>query len=358
MKRSPLFLFALLILSASVAAPQGEEVAPTPAVTPAAVPTQGVVAYLGDRAITEADLDKMLQSKLLRIRQQEYDIKLEAVRDYAFNLQQEQEATRLGITKEELRTKNVTEKVAEPTKEEVQDIFTRYRSRLPADDEQARKEITDRLRERNTQMREQAWRDELLTSAKLRVALVPPRLEIAIEANDPAIGSASAPVTLVEFTDFQCPYCGQVQATLQQLRATYGDRLRFVLKQLPLQMHPQARLAAEASLCANDQGKFVEARDWLFGHRNGVTAEALKTWASEAKLDQAAFASCLGEHKHAKTVDDDLAYATGIEVSSTPTFFINGRLFAGARPLDSFKAVIDEELVRAGVAVDEHASAK
>ncbi|MFH1177292.1 MAG: thioredoxin domain-containing protein [Acidobacteriota bacterium] len=316
------------------------------AATPAAPAAAGIAAYLGERAISEAELEASLKSRLLRIRQEAYEAKLEGLKDLAFGLLQEQEAASLAISRDELFRKNVTDKAAAPTDAEIQDIFARFRSRLPGDDDQARKEVSERLRERNLQLRAKAWREELLAGARLRILLEPPRTELAIEPDDPTIGSAVAPVTLVEFSDYQCPYCAQAQASLQQLRAAYPDKLRMVFKQLPLPMHPQARLAAEAVLCATDQGKLAEAREWLFGHRTKLSPEAIKGWAAEAKLDATVFNACLDEHRHAKTVDGDLAYAASIEVNSTPTFFINGRLISGARPFEQLKEIVEQELAR------------
>lgn len=325
---------------------------------PAAAAGSEVAGYLGERAITAAEVDAAIKGQLKRLRQEEYDLRMEGLRTLAFQILQDQEAAKQGISRDELYKRNVTDKTAEPAKEEIDQILQRFRARLPEDDAAARQEVVNHLRERNAQTRLEAWKGELLAAAKLKVALEPPRTEIRVEANDPVVGATDAPVTIVEFTDFQCPYCQQAHTALGQVEAAYAGKLRRVFKQLPLPMHPQARLAAEASLCAADQGKFAAARDWLFTNKDKVTIEALKGWAAEVKLDEAAFTRCLDEHTHAKEVDEDLTYAAEIEVNSTPTFFVNGRLIAGARPADAFREVIDDELARAGAVAAPVAAVK
>jgi len=208
-------------------------------------------------------------------------------------------------------------------------------------------EVRRVLRDRSAAQRAEAFKSDLLAGIKLRIVLDPPRLVVPTEANDPSVGPENAAVTVVEYSDFQCPYCQRGQATVKQLRTEYGDRVRFTFKQLPLGMHPQARLAAEAALCASDQAKYWEARDWMFAHQGGVTADALKTWSKEAGLDADAFARCIDSNAHAKDVDADVATAATTATSSTPTYFINGRLVQGAVPIPQFREVIEDELARA-----------
>jgi protein-disulfide isomerase len=182
----------------------------------------------------------------------------------------------------------------------------------------------------------------------IRVSLDPPRQTVNLAATDPAVGAASAPVTLVEFSDFQCPFCQRVEPTLKQLRDKYGDKLRIVWKDFPLtQIHPQAFKAGEAGHCAGEQGKFWEYHDRLFANQQALQPADLKKHAADLGLNAAAFATCLDSSKFGERVRDGVSQGTSLGVNSTPTIFINGRRLSGAQPLEVFVAAIDEELSRA-----------
>ena len=339
---SPLAWLALVTVTAAGAGSAAAQPARTAAVEPG-----DVVAYIGDRAISARDVEGRLKARLFKARQETYDLQVEGIREVAFAHMQEQEAAKLGVSREAFFKREVTEKVAEPKDEEVQQIFTTYRQRLPGTDDEARAEVRRVLRERNAGQRAEAFKTELLSRAKLRITLDPPRLDVPVEANDPVVGAAGASVTLIEFSDFQCPYCQRAHVILKQLRGEYGDRLKMAFKQLPLGIHAQARFAAEVSLCANDQGKYWEAREWLFAHREGVTPDTAKQWGTGAGLDAASFARCLDGHLRAADIDADMALAETLATGSTPAFFVNGRLIEGARPIEHFRQVIDDELARA-----------
>jgi protein-disulfide isomerase len=354
MKRAVTFL---VILLAGLPALAQQPAAAASGKMPVAVPP-GTVALLDGKPISASDLDDVLGSRLLKVRQQEYQIKSDAIKEYAFKLLEKQQAAKEGISVDELYRRNVTAKLAEPSKDEVSSLVRRYRAQLPQDEEAARAQVVQYLTEQSKQQLEKEFRDSVLASAKLDVLLEPPRAEITIDKDDPVVGNPSAPVTLVEFSDFQCPYCRHSQETLKQLRTAYGDKLRMVFKQLPLPMHPQARIGAEAALCAQDQGKYWEMREWMFANQNDLKAEALTAAAKDAKLDADAFAKCLATHATAARIDRDLAEAKDLGATGTPTFFVDGRLLEGAQSYDSFREVIDQELARVGASAPTVAEKK
>ena len=182
----------------------------------------------------------------------------------------------------------------------------------------------------------------------VRVLIDAPRRDVSIESTDPSLGRASAPVTLIEFSDFQCPFCQRVAPTLKKVRDTYGDRVRIVWKDFPLtQIHPQAFKASEAAHCAGDQGKYWEYHDRLFANQQSLQPEELKQHATALGLDAAAFNACLDSSKYGERVRDGVAQGTRLGVNSTPTIYINGRMLSGAQPYETFVSVIDEELSRA-----------
>ena len=182
----------------------------------------------------------------------------------------------------------------------------------------------------------------------VRVLLDAPRYDVAVGADDPTLGPPDAPVTLVEFSDFQCPFCLQLMPTLKRLREAYGDRIRIVWKDFPLTtIHPQAFKAAEAANCAREQGKFWEYHDLLFANQQALQPEFLKEYAGDAGLDVAQFGACLDAAKYGDRVQEQMGIGNGLGVSSTPSTFINGRLVSGALPYEAFVAIIEEELERA-----------
>lgn len=174
-----------------------------------------------------------------------------------------------------------------------------------------------------------------------------PRRNVEIDPADPTIGNKAAPITLIEFADFQCPYCGRVAPTIKKLRETYGDKVRLVWKDFPLtQIHPQAFKAGEAAHCAGDQGKYWEYHDRLFANQQSLMPDDLKRHAADLGLDATTFAACLDTSKYGERVRDGVAEGTRLGVNSTPMFYVNGRVLSGAQPYEAFASVIDEELSR------------
>lgn len=179
---------------------------------------------------------------------------------------------------------------------------------------------------------------------------------VTIDADDnPAKGPADAKVTIVEFSDFQCPYCGRfVQQTLPQILSNYGDKVRFVFMNFPLtSIHENAQKAAEAGECANEQGAFWQFHDIMFQNQSALTVDNLKSYAAQLNLDTAKFNECLDSGKMADAVAADMAVAekaatdAGLTRFGTPAFFINGNSLQGAQPYDVFKAAIDAALAAA-----------
>jgi protein-disulfide isomerase len=156
-------------------------------------------------------------------------------------------------------------------------------------------------------------------------------------------------VTIVEFSDFECPYCSRVVPSLDQVVAKYEDSVRLVFRQFPLtSIHAQAQKAAEASLCADEQGRFWDMHDAMFAQQKELAVPQLKELAASLELDGEAFAECLDSSKFAAQVAADLRAGQAAGVSGTPAMFINGRFVNGAVPYETLAAIIDEELARRG----------
>jgi protein-disulfide isomerase len=170
------------------------------------------------------------------------------------------------------------------------------------------------------------------------------RVTVSTEG-DPSIGPAEAPVTIVEFSDYQCPFCQSwYQQTFSLLQTNYPDQIRFVYRDLPLPMHPEAVPAAEAAHCAGDQNAYWKFHDALFSGQYTLGRAAYEQYAADLGLDTAAFTTCLDDHRYQDEVNTDAADAARLGLSGTPSFVINGRILVGALPYGDFKAIIDEEL--------------
>lgn len=162
--------------------------------------------------------------------------------------------------------------------------------------------------------------------------------------DDAQKGPSNAKVTIIEFSDYQCPYCAKAEPTLKQIFDTYKNDVRLVYRDFPLNFHQYAQKAAEASECAHEQGKFWEYHDILFNNQQALDVSSLKKYASDLKLDTAKFNGCLDSGKYEAEVKKDMQDGLNANVRGTPAFFINGRLISGSQPFENFKTVIDEEL--------------
>jgi protein-disulfide isomerase len=229
--------------------------------------------------------------------------------------------------------------------------MTQYRARLAPDDEQARQQVIGALNQQAQARLREDLRKELFAKNDVVILLDPPRVEVALGEGTPMRGPLTAPVVLVEYTDFQCPYCTRIQPTIDALRERYGDQLLHVFKNLPLPMHAQAQLAGEAALCAQDQDKFWEFHDWLFENQRNLSQESMVAQAGVLELDTELFAACIDQKTYTEKVKDDMKEARSFGFTGTPGFLINGRAVTGAQPIEAFEVIIDEELTLKGIEI-------
>jgi protein-disulfide isomerase len=171
-----------------------------------------------------------------------------------------------------------------------------------------------------------------------------PAAGVSVAGEEPFLGGKGAKLTILEYSDFQCPFCSRVVPTVQQIADTYGDQVKIVFRNFPLSFHQFAQKAAEASECANSQGKFWEMHDKMFANQNALTIENLKSYAGQIGLDQAKFDACLDNGDMKSVVDKEFQEGTASGVQGTPAFLIGGELMSGALPFDQFKTVIDKKL--------------
>ena len=212
-----------------------------------------------------------------------------------------------------------------------------------------RDQIVEMLQNQRTDLETRRFTNALWLKHGIKALDKPKRVDIP--GSGPARGAANAPITIVEFSDFQCPYCVRTVPEIQQVLAIYPDHVRVVYRQLPLRsIHPQAQAAAEASLCANDQGKFWEMHDALFALNGKLQDSSYADLATKLGLKADDFANCMTEHKHAKTVEADTAAADAVGATGTPYLLVNGRSLNGAASFNDMAMLVEDELARLGLA--------
>jgi protein-disulfide isomerase len=192
--------------------------------------------------------------------------------------------------------------------------------------------------------------NDLKAQAQIKIMLDPWRVPVA-DNGRPSRGLKTAPVTIIEFSDYACPFCGRAEETVKQVRQAYGDLVRVVFRNYPLPFHENAQKAAEAAGCSEEQGKFWEMHEKLFSNSESLSVENIKTYAKELGLEIARFEQCLNSGKRAVEVAKDFQDGKSAGVSGTPAFFINGRFLSGAQPFKNFAVIIDDELIRAGAKI-------
>jgi protein-disulfide isomerase len=258
----------------------------------------------------------------------------------------EAEAGKAGKSVEEWMKQDFLPSVPEPTDDEVKKVFEESK-RPAAELEQAAPGLREQLRRAAGQQRFGSLLQELMTKHQVQTLLTAPEpVRLPVAASGPAKGSEKAKVTIVEFSDFQCPYCSRVNPTIERVMQGYGDKVRVVYRQFPLPFHAQAQKAAEASLCANDQGKFWSLHDRMFADQGKLAVPDLKAAARELGLDGARFDACLDGGGKGSLVGADIDAAKAVGVQGTPAFFINGVFLNGAVPFEQFQSVIERELER------------
>jgi protein-disulfide isomerase len=307
------------------------------------------LAEVNGDPITASELERSLGAKLSALEEQIYDLKRQELENLIAQRLLGQEAARRGISVTALVDAEVTAKVGLVTEQEVETFYQANKARLRGDEASLRDNIRAHLQQQKLFARRLRLLESLRAQSNVVVRLQPPpvvRVPVSIEGA-PVRGSADAPVTLVEFSDFHCPFCQKAQTTLKEILDRYPGKVKHAFRDFPVDaLHPQARQAAEAARCAHDQGKFWSYHDTLFANAPHGAPADLRRYASEVGLDVPVFERCLSTGTHRASVQRDLEEGSRLGVSGTPAFFVNGRLLSGAQPLEAFTKLIEQELAR------------
>lgn len=308
-----------------------------------------VVATIGGAKITREDVMKVAGPQLAKIRQDEYNAVSEAVNRLIEERLVDAAAKKAGISIEDYLKREVEAKIPEPTQAQIAELYEQVKTQRNVQGkslEEIRPQIVEYLKGNAGRETYEKLIGRLRTESNVVVNLEPPRVKVA-EGGNPALGSSNAPVTIIAFTDYECPFCSRAEDTMVKILETYKDKVRVVVRDFPLDFHQNAQKAHEAAGCALEQGKFAAMHEKLFKNQRALQVPQLKQYAEQIGLDAAKFAECLDSGKRASEVSQDLADGSAVGVTGTPAFFVNGQLLSGALPFEDFAKVIDAELERA-----------
>jgi protein-disulfide isomerase len=299
-----------------------------------------VLATVGNYRVTQGEVDRKVAAQLYDLRKQALD---EIIDDYLV----QRAAKKAGLKPDEY----LDRQIPHVTDHEAEQYYTQHKAQIDAQiGDHSFDQIKPRLIAAMQHQRDQEGRDQLIQKLRaenhISVLMEAPRVSVA-SAGHPSRGTASAPVTIVEFSDFQCPFCRAAEGSLKEVQQKYGDQVRLVYMDFPLGFHPHAMDAARAARCASDQDKFWPFHDALFLDQKKLDPNGLKQTAVKIGLDGNKFDSCFATAEHDAGIRKDMAEGNSLGVTGTPTFFINGREMVGAQPPVKFNEVIDEELARA-----------
>jgi protein-disulfide isomerase len=313
------------------------------------VAANAVLASVSGRPITYGELNEQLKPAIQVLRMRLYEAERQAIDDRINEILMEAEASRRRITRDDLIRIEIFDKLRRPTEADVARFYEENRSRIPGTLESRRTEIATFLETQERNRLERALADRLRSTAQIRIVLAEPAgyVQRISADDDPSRGPQTAPVTVVMFTDFQCPACSATHPVLDEVIKQYGARVRLVVRDFPLDMHPNSRKAAEAAGAANAQGKFFEYISLLYRNQQQLDDASLKRYASDLGLDRARFDADLDGGKYAAEIARDVAEGKSYGITGTPAIFING-----VRLLDlsegAMRAAIDRALERAG----------
>jgi protein-disulfide isomerase len=321
--------FPLLLLGAAQAAP----------------PPDDAVALIDGKPISEKELEDRAAPQLRELNARIFEAKEQALDEMIDEQLLNQEAARVKLTVQQLLDREVDSRAAKPTSADVESYYTDNKDRISVPLEEARPRLLELLTETRRRAAYDSYLSRLRSRDKVVVLLAPPRSVVSI---DPARvrGPANAPVTIVEFSDFECPYCGGVEGTLRQLESRYPTQVRLAYRDFPLDFHPRAEPAAEASRCALAQGKYWPYHDLLFDNQQHLESGDLSKYAARLDMNAKRFEECIQHRTYTAEIEHDLDEGRKLGVTGTPAFFINGILLSGAVPVDEFARLIDRELKR------------
>ncbi|MDH3627178.1 MAG: thioredoxin domain-containing protein [Acidobacteriota bacterium] len=337
-------LLTALILVAGLCVLGGCSPADTQANTNTTAPDK-VVATVGSETITQSDLESAASGGLRNLEQQRYELLSTKLTEMMRQSMLRQEGESRGMTAGELEAAEIDANVLNPTQDEVQTFFDENREqtgKYTLDD--VRSSIIKLLRNQREQALRTAFYASLDAKYSSERSLTIPRIDVGRSDNELLRGSASAPITIVEYGDFQCPYCRRAHVVVDRVMAEYGDQVQFIFRDYPLENHKRAIPASKAAYCAEEQGKFWDYYDHLMLMKGDLSDQDLFGRAQQLSIDTDVFGECFRSSRYEDLIASNQQHGTDLGVKVTPTFFVNGRMVVGVKEFDAWKLILDEEL--------------
>jgi len=302
-----------------------------------------VVVEIDGAKVTYGAFEDKLSGNMFQARNAFYEAERKAMDEFVDQFLLEREAKKENVTVAELLDRHVNSATGkDPSEEALHVYYEALNTKEPF--EKIRPQMIDRLHQIRIGKAKAAYMETLHSQAKVVVSLTPPRAQVSIK-DAMMRGVPEAPVTIVEYADYECPYCQQTQPALEKVEAEYKGKIAFSFRDVPLPMHAHAQKAAEAAHCAAAQGKFWQYHDMLFSTKQ-LDVPQLKEHARALSLDAAAFDKCLDSGATAETVKAQFAEGQALHIEGTPSFLINGRFFNGGMSYEQLRTVVEEELNR------------
>src|SRR5213594_3846684 len=311
--------------------------------------SQKPLATVADQPIYEQDLMSVAGPGLLDLRKQEYKLKSDALDKVIRTKLIEVEAKKRGLSTEELLKQEVDSKISEPSDEEAKGYYLAVKAQTTLAFDDVKAQVKQLIKNNEIQQARDKYADSLRDKSEVSILLQPSSTVHVTYDAARAQGNPDAPVTIVEFADYQCPFCKKSEDTLKALLSKYGGRVKLAFLDFPLsEIHGQARSAAEAARCAGEQGKYWEYHDSLFADPSKLDEASLIERAQKLRLDKGAFRSCLTSGKFQQDIRANREQGAEAGVTGTPAFFINGVFLSGAQPQAEFEKIIDSQLALKG----------
>lgn len=304
-----------------------------------------VVAKVAGYPLNAGPILEKLKPAIFKLRMDTYELQRAAVERLISDMLVIAEANRRNVGAEVLMRTEVSEKARRPTDAEVEKFYAENKKEIRGDLAAVHNQLVEFLEERDKQRLERELNERLRRTANVRLLIQEPQAPAQLISvdNDPSRGAATAPVTIVEFTDFQCPACAAMHPIIEEVLKSYGDKVRLVIRDFPLSIHPHARKAAEAANAAHAQGKFFEYASLLFQRQDALDPASLKKYATELGLNRTRFDAELDKGTYAAEVQHDLVDGENYGVDQTPTIFVNGVVLGTLSP-EALRAAIDRAL--------------
>ena len=307
-----------------------------------------VLAKIGGKEITEEELVGDDKLAYMDIKKREYDFKIGQLKKLMVERLIGEEAKKANMSLPDYIKKNITKGEIKISDSEFKKFVAEKKIPEGQINDQLKQRILAFLKEQKNDDMIDAYIAKITKSNPVEVFFSKPKMSIDLKIGDSVVwGNKDAKVTIVEFSDFQCPFCSRGANSVDEIKKKYKGKVKIAFKHFPLPMHPDAKPASEAALCVNAEGgadKFWKYHDMLFKNQDKLDPANLEKFAKDVGVNVDKFKECFGSKKFASAVEADMQYGEKIGVRSTPTFFINGQLISGAVPIEQFSEVIDESL--------------